>query len=123
MKGIILLKKYLEQSDSKNLAVIVLTYILETGEVSDKKAFFDLINSELPPHIGDEMTTIAEQLKADGVQQGIQQERERIALHLLAKNEDPANIAELTDLSLKKIKELKRKPIGKPYRENKITFI
>ena len=61
--------------------------------------------------------TIAEQFKAEGIQQGIQQEVEKgieqekiiIAERLLSEGAEISFIAKITNLSLAKIKELKEK--------------
>jgi predicted transposase/invertase (TIGR01784 family) len=104
LKEIILLIKYLEQSDGKILAETVLTYILDRGELGNKNTFFDLVKTNLGSDVGEKIMTIAEQLKAEGMQQAMEQVAER----LLAENEDPARVATLTSLPLEKIKELKR---------------
>jgi predicted transposase/invertase (TIGR01784 family) len=121
VKEIIELLKRLENVDGKHFIETVLTYILDRGELSNKDAFIALIKTKLAPDVGEKIMTIAEQLKAEGMQQGIQQgiqqgmqqgiekTKYEIAERLLAKNEDLSSIAEVTGLSLEKLKELKQK--------------
>jgi len=121
LKEIIPLIRDLGQLDGKILAEVVLTYILDRGEVSDKDAFIDLVKTNLSPDIGEKiMSTFAEHFRDEwmqqgleqgleqGVQQGMQKAMEQIAKRLLKENEDPARIAELTNLPLEKITELKQ---------------
>ena len=53
--------------------------------------------------------TIAEQLKAEGMQKGIEKGKLEIAERLLSANAEIAFIAKITGLSLSKIEELKKK--------------
>lgn len=112
LKEIMGLLKQLEKTNGKSYAEIVLTYILDRGELGNKDIFLDLVRSELTPELGDKMMTIAEQLKAEGMQQGMQQGIEKgkleVAERLLAQKIELALIAEVTGLSLQKIEELKK---------------
>ena len=109
LKEIIPLINHLAQSDGKMLAETVLTYILDRAELSNKDAFIDLVKTNFTPDIEEEiMSTFAELCKEEGMQQGMELAMAQIAERLLEKNEDPARIAELTNLPLEKITELKR---------------
>jgi hypothetical protein len=48
----------------------VLLYILDRDELSDKDTFINLVKTKLAPEVGEKVMTIAEQLKAEGMQQG-----------------------------------------------------
>jgi predicted transposase YdaD len=82
----------------------VLLYILDRGELSDKETFIDLVMTKLPAEVGEEIMTIAEQFKAEGAEKA----QSEIAERLLSRNESLSTIAELTGLSLEKIKKLKQ---------------
>ena|SRR5690242_15722760 len=69
LQEIILLIKHLQQSDGKILAETVLTYILDRGELSNQNTFFNLVKTNLASDVGEKIMTIAEQLKAEGMQQ------------------------------------------------------
>jgi recombination-promoting nuclease RpnB len=97
-KEMIELLRQMEQADGKNLIEIVLTYILDRGELSNKKTFFNLVKTELTLELGEKIMTIAEQLKLEG--------KLEVAEQLLAQKIDLALIAKVTGLSLQKIKEL-----------------
>ena len=109
IRDIIELLKRLEKANGKNFAEIVLTYILDRGEMSDKEAFLGLVKTELPPEIGDKIMTIAEQFKAEGVQAGKQAGiAESIhAAKLIQQGYDIESIAKTTGLSIDNIKLLK----------------
>jgi predicted transposase/invertase (TIGR01784 family) len=113
INDIIELLQHLERADSKSFAENVLIYILDRGELSNKDTFIDLVKTKLMPEVGEKIMTIAEQLKAEGklegIQQGIEKTKREIAERLLAANEDLMKIANITGLSLEKIKELKQK--------------
>lgn len=117
IKDIIELLKHLEKAEGKHFIETVLTYILDRGELSNKDTFIDLVKTRLAPDVGEKIMTIAEQLKAEGMQQGMQQglikgkeeEQIEIAERLLAEKVELSIIAKVTKLSIDKIKELKDK--------------
>jgi predicted transposase/invertase (TIGR01784 family) len=93
------------QSGGRDYILIVLQYVLERGELKDKKAFFELINMQISPEVGEKIMSLAEQLKAEGRVEGTLE----IAERLLAEKVELAFIAKITGLSLAKIKELQKK--------------
>lgn len=119
---IIQLLKKIEQSDGKNFAEIVLTYILDRGELANKQAFFELIQTQLTPEVGEKVMTIAEQLKIEGKNEGrlegklegrVEGRLEgrlegklEVAEQLLSEGIKPALVARMTKLPLEKIKDL-----------------
>lgn len=106
---IINLLKQLEQSGGKNFAEIVLTYILDRGELDNKEAFFKLIQTQLSPEVGEKVMTIAEQLVEQGLEKGMEKEKQIIAERLLSEGIELDFIAKITKLPLEKIKDLKNK--------------
>ena len=111
---IIGLLKHIEQSNGKEFAEIVLIYILDRGELGNKKAFVDMVKSELAPEVGGKMTTIAEQFRDEGRQEGIQQGRQEgfrkaaMALIMLTKGASVAAVAKQTELTIDEIKALEK---------------
>jgi len=89
---IIELLQVLEKAHSENITEIVLTYILDRGEISNKDTFIALVKQSLSPKVGEKIVTIAEQFKAEGrqqgieqgIEQGIQQSIEKIAKKMLS---------------------------------------
>ncbi|MEQ1790244.1 MAG: Rpn family recombination-promoting nuclease/putative transposase [Rickettsiales bacterium] len=64
--------KKITQSGGHDYVSIVLQYALERGELKDKRAFFDLINTKISSEVGEKIMTLAEQIKAEGIAEGIQ---------------------------------------------------
>jgi predicted transposase/invertase (TIGR01784 family) len=107
---IIELLKNLEKADGKNFIEVVLTYILDRGELSNKDTFIDLVTTRLAPDVGKKIMTIAEQLKAEGIQQGIHEGLYKAGI-VLAKLKQGINInviAQETGLSIEEIELLKK---------------
>jgi len=105
IKEIIGLLQQLEKVNNKYFIETVLIYILDRGEMSNKNTFIDLVKTNLTPEVGEKIMTIAEQFKAEGVQQ----EKIIIAKRLLAEGAEISFISKITELPLDKIKELKDK--------------
>ncbi len=63
-----------------------------------------MVKTELSPEVGEKIMTVAEQFRAEGVEQN----RLEIAKRLLAKNAELSFIEEVTGLPLIKIKELQK---------------
>lgn len=64
------LHRYVKNS-GQDFVVLVLQYWLEWGELSDKNAFFNLIDSEISHESGEKIMTLAEQLREEGKLRGI----------------------------------------------------
>jgi len=105
LNDIIGLLKRLERSNGNSFTENVLIYILDRGELSNKDTFIELVKTKLAPEVGEKIMTIAEQFKAEGIQQGI----ELVAKRLLSEGAEIDYVAKITNLSLAKIKELKEK--------------
>jgi predicted transposase/invertase (TIGR01784 family) len=99
----------IDQSGGRDYVAIVLQYILERGELKDQQAFFELINKRISPEVGEKIMSLAEQLKAEGIAEGIQKGKMEIVERLLAEKTEIAFIAKITGLSLAKIREIQNK--------------
>jgi predicted transposase/invertase (TIGR01784 family) len=108
----VLMKKI--RAEGKSFTELVLTYILDRGEISDKKTFFKLIKAELSNETGEKIMTIAEQLRTEGIQQGIQQgiekgrqeAKQETIRHLQLAGIDKIEIAKLLNLSIDEVTQL-----------------
>jgi recombination-promoting nuclease RpnB len=117
LKNITDIMHQLAQADGQNYVEIVLQYLLKRGELSDKDAFFALIDTEISPKVGENIMSLAEQLRQEGRQEGKQEgliegeEKGKINLimKMLANGIEPAFIAKNTGFPLLKIKELQGK--------------
>jgi predicted transposase/invertase (TIGR01784 family) len=107
VRDIIQVLKKLEQANSKTFAETVLIYILDRGEMSDKEAFMNLVKTQLLPEVGEKIMTIAEQLKAEGIEKGIHQ----VAIKLLEQGCDVEFVAKATELDISEVNLLKEKII------------
>jgi predicted transposase/invertase (TIGR01784 family) len=102
----------LDIAGGRDFIAIVLQYLLERGELSDKDEFFKLIDTQISHEVGEKIMSLAEQLKEEGLIEGmlkgeLKKEKE-IAKRLLEEGSDPAFVAKITGLSLDKIKELQK---------------
>ena len=96
----------LAQSGGRDYVSIVLQYASERGELKNKQAFFELINTQISSEVGETIMTLAEQLKADGKLEG----KLEVAQRLLAEGAEADFIARITGVYLwKGLKELKKK--------------
>lgn len=94
----------LDNAGGRDFIAIVLQYLLERGELSDKEAFFKLIDTQISHEVGEKIMSLAEQLKEEG---RTEKERE-IAKRMLDEGAEPTFVAKVTGLSLDKIKMLKK---------------
>jgi predicted transposase YdaD len=93
-----------DNAGGRDFIAIVLQYLLERGELSDKEAFFKLIDTQISHEVGEKIMSLAEQLKEEG---RIEKERE-IAKRMLDEGAEPAFVAKVTGLSLDKIKMMQK---------------
>ena len=112
----------IEKSEEMRYIYGILSYAMEAGEVSNKEEFIRTVTQGLKTVDEDTIMTIAEQLKQEvfnrgiqqGMQQGIQQgmqegrfgEKLEIARSMLLKGIDTKTIMEVTHLSFDQIKEI-----------------
>ena len=102
----------LDNAGGRDFIAIVLQYLLERGELSDKEAFFKLIDTQISHEVGEKIMSLAEQLKEEGRIEGklegeLNKEKE-IAKRLLDAGSDPTFVAKVTGLSLEKINKLQK---------------
>ncbi len=97
------------QSGGRDFVSIVLQYLLEKGEIKDRKGFFELINTEISPETGENIMTLAEQLRAEGITEGIIKGKIQIAERLLSEKVEMAFIQRVTGLPLAKLEEIQKK--------------
>ncbi len=104
---------HIDQTGGRDYIAIVLQYILERGELRDKQAFFELINHQISPEVGEKIMSLAEQLKAEGRMEGraegVEKRNIEIAERLLAEKVELSFIQKITGLSLAKIREIQKK--------------
>ena len=102
----------LDNEGGRDFIAIVLQYLLERGELSDKEAFFKLIDTQISHEVGEKIMSLAQQLKEEGRIEGMHEgelkKEKEIAKRLLDAGSDPAFVAKVTDLSLDKIKMLQK---------------
>ncbi len=94
----------IDEAGGRDFIEIELQYLLEWGELSDKEAFFKLIDTQISHEIGEKIMSLAEQLKEEGRLTG----KFEIAERMLAEGSDPVFVAKVTGLSLDKIKALQK---------------
>ena len=99
----------LDQQGGRDFIEIVLQYLLERGELSDKEAFFKLIDTEISHEVGEKIMSLAEQLKKEGREEGMLEKEIEIAKRMLDAGSDSIFIEKVTGLSRDKIEELKKK--------------
>lgn len=107
--------KKLDKKGGRDELADLLYYLLNEANFSDKKQFWSIIDQEFSPEVEHKMTTIAQQLKAEGrkeglekgIEKGIEMGMEKVALNLLKKKLDMKLIAETTGFTVEKIRKLK----------------
>lgn len=95
------------QSGGQDFISIVLQYTLECGQIENRQAFFKLINTRISSEVGEKIMTLGEQLRAEGILEG----KLEVAKRLLAKGTELAFVAEITGLSLDKLKIFHKDPV------------
>lgn len=98
----------LDNAGGRDFIALVLQYLLERGELSDKDAFFKLIDTQISHEVGDKIMSLAEQLKNEGRIEGEHNKEREIAKRLLEEGAEPVFVAKITGLSLDKIKMLQK---------------
>jgi predicted transposase/invertase (TIGR01784 family) len=103
---------------------VCLSYVMETCSERERAAFFEVIGERLSKTMGERAMTIAEALKAEGVDIGLMRGRaegiaegkaegkaelsKEIARKLLLKGASVADVQELTDLPVDEIEAIRR---------------
>lgn len=84
----------------------MLKYVIESTEIEDKQRFINFLHNSLPKPLEQQAMTLAQVWKNEGVQLGMQ--KTIVVLDLLKKGESIEKIAEITDLSIEQILEIKK---------------
>jgi predicted transposase/invertase (TIGR01784 family) len=105
------LLRRIARSGGSDYVSIVLQYALERGELRNKEAFFDLINTQISSEVGEKVMTLAEQLKAEGIAEGLQKGKFEVARRLLAEGSEATFIAKITGISLETLKTLNEEAV------------
>ncbi len=94
----------IDQAGGRDYISIVLQYLLERAELKDRQKFFELINTQISPEVGEKVMSLAEQFKAEGkIESKIE-----MAECLLAEGVEIAFVQRVTGLPLAKIKEIQK---------------
>ena len=90
----------------------VIEYVARTKDIDDKKQFFEVLTNSLSKPAREAIMTIAEQLKQEGMQQGIQKGRHEGSLsfvkYLLSEGKSLEEISRITGLSFKEVENIKQ---------------
>lgn len=105
-RGILQTHFILENSGGGDYLALVLQYLLERGELSDKDAFFNLIEQQISHQVGEKIMSLAEQLRQEGVREGELKGKLEIAKRMLAEGSDPVFIEKVTGLSIDQVKKI-----------------
>ena len=111
------LSRLLSAIDDGNYPIIVLDYLMNTGDDPSSKAddVIDILTKALPQY-GDQFMTFAQQLKHEGMQQGMQQgmqhEKYEIAKNMLRDNEPLEKVCRFTGLDLEIVAKLEQEIKG-----------
>ena len=124
LKDIAQILHQLDNSGGRDFIETVLHYLLIRGELSDKNAFFNLIDTQISHEVGEKIMSLAEQLKAEGriegrvegkmegkmegLMEGLKKGQIEIAKKMLDENSDPVFVLKVTGLSLDEINMLQK---------------
>lgn len=108
--------KQLDNCGDRDEVIDMLYYLLNEGQFLNEKKFWTILHQEFHPDIEGKVMTIAQRLRASGIEEGIEKGIEKgefkakleVAQRMLAEGVDIAFIAKLTGLSREKIKELEK---------------
>ncbi|MFY7790431.1 MAG: Rpn family recombination-promoting nuclease/putative transposase [Polynucleobacter sp.] len=102
LKEVTELMHHLASQDGRDLISIVLQYMLERGEVSDRDEFFNLIDTQVSPEVGETIMSLAVQLREEGRLEG----QYLVAKRLLEEGADTAFVVKVTGLTLEQLTQL-----------------
>jgi len=99
------------QSGGRDYVSIVLQYALERGELRNKQAFFELINTQISSEVGEKIMTLAEQLIDEGKHKGKLEGKLEVAERLLSEGIEIAFVAKMTGIPLERLKVLQEEAL------------
>ena len=109
LKEITVTLQDIDKAGGRDYIAIVLQYLLERGELSDREAFFNLIDTQISHEVGEKIMSLAEQLKEEGRNEGELLKSLEIAKRMLEAGSDTVFIEKVTGLSLAQIQALQKK--------------
>ena len=123
IQSVIGLMQAIEQEDGVEFLRTTFNYFFSVGEVQNIDHLMHTIHEHLSPTLEENIMTIAQQLRQQGIQIGIEQGKEKwvetgrneaiqeFALQLLAKNFSTEDIISMTGLSAEIVQALRKKNI------------
>lgn len=97
----------IEKEEGITYIMSMWTYIIKGSELINKTEFEQLMRNAVSSDTQEEIMTLAERIKQEGIEEGIEERNITIAKKMLEDGSDPKYIAYLTDLSLDRIHGLK----------------
>ena len=70
IKQVVDLINYLENNGSEDYVLAILKYVVSTAEIKSKSEFLAELTTALSPPLGEKAMTLADMLRAEGIQQG-----------------------------------------------------
>lgn len=71
------------KDDGNDLIGMMLQYIVDRGEISDQNEFFKLIETQISPELGENIMSLAKQLREEDIEIGMKKGTERMQSKLL----------------------------------------
>ena len=90
---------------NKGTLVAILTYLGDIGN-TDVETLIEW--GKQAGSVGEEVVTLAKQLKQAGIKEGVAKEKKSIVLNMIKEKADPKFISKVTDLSVKEIEALQK---------------
>jgi Uncharacterized conserved protein len=75
--------KRIANENAEEYVLSMLHYVLAKANLADKEEFFEWVKRSLPKELEKKSMTIAEQLRSEGVKQGMQQGEKKLVIRLL----------------------------------------
>ncbi len=89
----------------KNILTSTLVYLANIGD-AQKDKIIEWARTEISQEVGDEIMTLAEKWRQEGIEQGIEQGALQIAVNMLNKKFDLQAISDATNIPIDKLKKL-----------------
>jgi predicted transposase/invertase (TIGR01784 family) len=102
---------YLDQHGGRDYLGIVLQYVIKESTLTDRNTFIELINKNLSKETGENIMSLAQQWRAEGVLEGKLEGKIETARNMLAEGCDPVFIVKVTGLTLLEIQAIQEKII------------
>ncbi len=99
---------YIDMHVGSNLILAMLKFILSRAEYGNANRIIETVAQMVTKTTGDAVMTLSQQLKQEGIQQGIQQEKLMIAKSMLLDKMPIETISKYTTLTVDEINKLKK---------------